>query len=137
MWTYNIDSHTFTKGVLTVVVTFTNPLQTDAVTVTFYPANDQSLKNAITQKLTELDALDVYAATIPTGQIDLTPVVVVSPVQTQAEKDQAQWFTDYQRWVKVKTTLIDTGIFNGTETPLATLKSKVQTNFKPTYFTLF
>lgn len=62
------------------------------------------------------------------------PTITQTP--TQAELDANQWLSDYNKWVNVKTKLIDTGIITGNETAAVALKTKVQTNFKPAYLNL-
>jgi len=132
MWTANLDSITKTGGDASIKVTYTNGNSNVTETYTF--ATPTMLKATVANKINELNAVDNFISTTSTGPIDTTlPAPTPDPVPTQAELDRQQFLKDYQNWVKVKTTLIDTGILTGSEAAVVALKTKVQNTFKPAY----
>jgi hypothetical protein len=76
----------------------------------------------------ELDAQYKEADTI-----EIIEPIIKDPKLTQAEINRNTWLNDYTRWLKIKTTLIDTDILLGTETPLVNLRNKVKNNFIADY----
>ena len=101
------------------------------------PQDEDGLLYWIKSRLETFDAGEVIASTYADGaDVDVSNPVVVPPVPTQAELDKVEWFKNYNKWVKVKTTLIDTGILVGNETKVTALKTKVQTDFTPVYLDL-
>lgn len=132
MYTAKINRKDYVAGVLRVFVDFTNG--TDTYTEHCIPQDENGLKFWVKSRLATYNA----GAVIDTGYvdgstIDVSDPVVTPPVLTQAEIDQQEWLKDYAKWVKVKTTLIDTGVLTGSETQVVALKNKVTTNFKPAY----
>jgi hypothetical protein len=64
---------------------------------------------------------------------DLTPTPDPTPEPpTQAELDRQEWEEDLLKLEKVQK-LITLGVLTGNETQVTTLRTKVTTNFKPTY----
>jgi hypothetical protein len=89
----------------------------------------------VRDKINYLTIQDQRADQLSSGTIvPASPDPVINPpAPTQSEIDRRQWINDYNKWVKIKQTLIDTGILTGSEAPLVTLKDRVKTNFKPAY----
>jgi hypothetical protein len=107
---------------------------TNTVEESCIPQDLAGFKFWVKSRLAVFNAKDEIAYTL--GQaIDVTEPEVIPPNPTQAEIDLAEWLDDYRKYVKVKTTLVDTGILTGNETQVVALKTKVQTNFKPAYLT--
>jgi len=59
--------------------------------------------------------------------------VIEQPVRTAAEIARDKWLTKYAKWVRIKTTMIDTGILTGTEKPVTDFLADVKAGFKPAY----
>lgn len=98
------------------------------------PQNVDGLKFWIKSRLETLNSAPEIESAFPDGvDADVSDPVVTPPTPTQAELDEAQWLKDYRTWVKVKTTLIDTGVLTGSETKVVQLKTKVTTDFLPAY----
>ncbi len=89
-----------------------------------------TLKAQIKSRLDTLNAQDAF--TVPTGVIDVTPIVTPP---TQAQIDRDQFISDYQLWTQVKHG-IDMGVLTGNEAQVVALKAKVQSEFKPIYLNL-
>jgi hypothetical protein len=132
MYTATITNKEFINGALRVTVEFSDGVTT--VTESCIPQDYDGLKFWVKSRLATFNSakeIDTdLAINDPVDVADPTPVV---PVLTQDEIDQNDWLQDYKRWVKVKTTLIDTGVLTGNETQVQALRTRVQTNFKATY----
>ena len=84
--------------------------------------------NYITTSTSLVDAtedLDVQVDDIITKEEEEAP--------TQAELDEKAWLEKYNRYVRIKETLIDTGIITGNETKVKNLLADVQAGLKPAY----
>ena len=84
-------------------------------------------------KIAALDAQDALYAALSDGPITPASPDPPPPTPTQAELDREAWLVKYRRWVKVKTTLIDTEILIGNEAPVVNLKAEVQSGLLPSY----
>lgn len=132
MYTAKIQSKTIEAGVLTVHVEFTDG--TTSAVEWCKPQNEEGLKHWIKSRLETFNSAPVIAATYADGVVvDVTEPVVTPPILTQAEINRNQWLKDYAKWVKVKSTLIDTGIVAESQTQVAALKAKVVTGLKAEY----
>ena len=65
--------------------------------------------------------------------VDVSDTVVTPPVLTQAEIARNAWLEKYSKWVRIKTTMIDTGVLTGNETQVQNFLSDVKAGFKPAY----
>ena len=130
MYTAKIHDKSFDAGVLRVQVEFT-----DGATSLFescIPQDEGGLKYWIKGRLDQLNfasTSDVKYAVGSTVDLSETPVIQ----KTQAEINRDNWVLLYQRWLRVKTGLIDTGILTGNEAKVVALKAKVQSDFLPAY----
>ncbi len=133
MYTAIIQSKALgSDGIIAINVVFTDG--TNNIPETVRPSDMDGFKYWVKSRLTALNAAPVLQSTLADGStVDTADTVVTPPVLTQAQIDLNIWLQDYNKWTKVKTTLIDTGILTGSETAVAALKTKVQTNFKPAY----
>lgn len=135
MYTAKIFDKSFTSGVLRVQVEFTNG--TESLFESCVPQDENGLKFWIKGRLEQLNFASNIDSKYTIGStVDVSTPVVTPIVQTQAEIDQEKWFKQYNKWVKIKTTLIDTGILTGNEPKLVTLKGKVQSDYLPEYLDL-
>lgn len=118
-----------------VFVDFTDGAAT--LSETCIPQNVVGLKYWIRSRLETLNSAPAIDVAFPDGTTaDVEEAAVTSPTLTQAEIDANTWLTNYSKWIKVKSTLIDTGVLTGNETQVVALKTKVQTTFKPAYLNL-
>lgn len=132
MFTAKINRKDYVNGVVRVFVDFTNG--TDVYTESCIPQDENGLKFWVKSRLDAFNTGSVIETKYTDGAtIDPVDPVVPPPTPTQAEIDRDQWLADYKKWLKVKTTLIDTGVLTGSEAPVIALKTKVQTNFKAAY----
>lgn len=135
MYTAKIHDKSFDAGVLRVQVEFT-----DGVTSLFescVPQDEGGLKYWVKGRLAQLNFAGEVDNKFPVGStVDVSEPVTTPIVKTQAEIDRDKWLNKYNKWVKIKTTLIDTGILTGDEANLVTLKGKVQSGYLPEYLDL-
>lgn len=130
MYTAKIHDKSFDAGVLRVQVEFTDG--TTSLFESCIPQDEGGLKYWIKGRLDQLNfasTSDVKYAVGSTVDLSETPVVQ----KTQAEINRDNWVLLYQRWLRVKTGLIDTGILTGNEAKVVALKAKVQSDFLPAY----
>ena len=132
MYTATVIGKSLDGAAMKFTVEFTNGVTT--VSESVIPQDEAGFKYWVKARLATFNSGAVLATTYVEGTtVDVTDVIVTPPTPTQAEVDQLQWMADYGKWIKIKTTLIDTGILTGNEVQVLALKSKVQTNFKPAY----
>lgn len=132
MYTAKINRKDYVAGVLRVFVDFTNG--TDTYTESCIPQDENGLKFWVKSRLATYNA----GAVIDTGYvdgstIDVSDPVVTPPTPTQEEIGRDTWIRNYRKWVKVKETLVDTGVLTGSEPQLVTLKNKVTNDLLPAY----
>jgi hypothetical protein len=132
MYTAKIEDKSFNAGVLQINVAFTDGVTSFIETVR--PQDENGLKYWVKGRLAQLN----FATTSDTkyaigADVDVSDPVVVLPTPTAEELAQAEWFSNYTKWVKIKTTLIDTGVLTGNETKVVALKTKVTNDFLPAY----
>ena len=132
MFTAKVISKEQVGGTIRFSVEFTDGTKT--VMEQSVPQDEVGFKYWVKSRLDTFNSAPILDAKYVEGStVDVSEAVVTPPAPTQAEIDRNTWLKNYAKWVKVKTTLIDTGILTGNETQLVTLKGKVQTDFKPAY----
>ena len=132
MYTAKIFDKSFNAGVLRVQVEFTNGV--DSIFESCLPQDEVGLKYWVKSRLTQLNFSGEVDSKFPVGStVDVSTPVVESPILTQEQIAEKEWVKNYYKWLKIKTTLIDTGILTGNETKLVQLKAKVTSDFLPAY----
>lgn len=132
MYTAKIISKEYVNGALKVTVEFTDG--TTSVQEFCIPQDFDGLKYWVKSRLATFNGAKEIDTTFSVDdEIDVTEPIVQPPAPTAEEIARDAWLKNYFKWVKVKTTLIDTGILTGNETKVVQLKTKVQTDFLPTY----
>ena len=134
MYTAKVINKVFDQGLLTINVEFTDGKET--FTDHCVPQDKDAFNGWLKQKLEFLNHAKKTYKDLKDGDplvVVEIPTVTPTPVLTAEETARNTWLKDYERWVKVKSTLIDTGILTGNEAPLVNLKNKVKTNFLPNY----
>ena len=135
MYTAKIFDKSFTGGVLRVQVEFTNG--TDSIFESCVPQDENGLKFWVKSRLAQLNFAGDVDTKFPTGStVDVSNPVVTPPTPTAEEIARDEWLKNYYKWIKVKSTLIDTGVLTGSETKLVQLKAKVTSDFLPAYLDL-
>lgn len=135
-WTATATAPVMAGADVSVTVTYTNGTNRGArtFTETINASSPALIKQTVINRLAQLHAATDALTTLQAGPVDTTVTPPPDPPQpTQAELDRAAWLKNYYLWIKVKTTLIDTGILTGSETAIAALKTSVQTGFKAAY----
>ena len=132
MYTATITNKEFINGGIKVTVDFSDGVTT--VTESCIPQDKDGFKYWVKSRLATFNGGQEVDSLYSLNEIvDVSEPVVEEPVLTQAEIDRNEWILDYRKWVKVKSTLIDTGILTGDEPQVLALKSQVQASFRPAY----
>lgn len=135
MYTAKVLNKEFVNGALKVTVEFTDG--TTTVTESCIPQDFNGFKFWVKSRLATFNGGKEVDATFNIDDVvDVTDPIITPEPPTQAELDQQEWLSDYDKWVKVKTTLIDTNVLTGNEPQVQTLLNKVKTNLKPEYLNL-
>lgn len=132
MYIATIKNKGLVDGRLRVQVEFSNGANTPILDFCD-PSDENGLKYWVRGRLSQLNFSTEVDSKYPDGTEIKTSDQVVNPTPTEEEIARAEWFKNYMKWTKIKTTLIDTGVLTGNETKLATLKAKVQSDFIPAY----
>lgn len=126
MYTAKLINRVKENGVVRWIVEFSNG--TDTFTDSFKVNKYVDLRKQVTNRLNDLNFVDTFTLDAPIDLLVDTPVV-----QTPEQIAEDKWVRQYYKWLKIKTTLIDTGILTGNETKIANLKAKVQSDYLPAY----
>lgn len=126
MFIPTITGSSQTKELFNVNVDFSNG--TDTFSDTFKAQTQQELKQIIKNRVDTLNKIETLKPIIANGVVDISDTPL-----TQPQIDERDWFLLYNKWIVVKTKLIDTGILTGNETQIVSLKSQVQNGFKAAY----
>lgn len=130
MYTAKIHNKSFDAGVLRVQVEFTDGV--NSIIESCVPQDENGLKYWVRGRLNQLNFSDEADTKFPNGStVDFTTPPIPDPTPEEIARDK--WLKKYTKWVKIKTTLIDTGVLTGNESDLVTLKGKVQSDFLPDY----
>jgi hypothetical protein len=132
MYKAKITNKSYEDGILTFNVEFSDGVTSRTEQV--QPQDESGLKLWVESRLIAFNAGKEVSDKYSEGDvIDVTKPVVTPPKPTQAELDRDAWLNDHYLWVRVKTTLIDTGILTGTETEVKALQDKVKNGFRAEY----
>lgn len=130
-------THTFNREEKTAQGTryyfdFTNG--TDTYTDACIPQDANGLKFWIKSRLEQYNTETQLKTELVVGNgIDLTDPVVVPPVLTPAEIAQNTWLTKYHQWVRIKTTVVDTGIVPITNPKIEAMLNDLKATLLPSY----
>lgn len=132
MYTAKIHDKSLNEGRLWINIEFTDGVT--SIVEGLSPQDENALKAWVKEKLNFYNNVKPVVDLLNSGDtIDVSEPVVQPEVIPNDVKLRNEWMQRYNRWVKIKTTLIDTGILTGSETPLVNLKNKVKTDFLPDY----
>lgn len=132
MYTAKVNRKENRGGAIEVFVDFTDGVNT--YTDSCIPQDADGLRYWIKSRLAVYNTgVQLQAELIPGTDIDVSDPIVTPPVLTQAEIDRNTWLKKYTQWVRIKTTLIDTGIITAAN-PRATamlndLKATLQAEY--------
>ena len=132
MYTAKIVAKANVGGTVRFSVEFTDG--TTTVMEQIVPQNEDSFKSWVRSRIAVFESSAPLDTTYNVeDSIDVTEGVVTPVDLTAAEIAAQAWLSDYTKWVKVRTTLIDTGILTGSETKVVELQKKVKDGFKVSY----
>lgn len=130
MFTHKIISKEFENGVLVLGVEFTDGTKT--VIETVKPQDEHGFKHWLKARLTSLNSLTELEKVRINTTVDVSEPAPVDK-RTQTEKDRDEWLVKYNKWIKIKTTLIDTGVIPSNNPQVVTFLDDVKSGFKPAY----
>ena len=120
------------EGRITINVEFTDG--TNSTIETCIPQDADAFKAWVKERLRFYNASAILDTELQeNATIGTSDPIVVEPVIPPAVIARNNWIDLYNKWVKVKTTLVDTGVLAGTETALVNLRNKVKNDFLPDY----
>ena len=134
MYTASIlgKSHSRENEQITVTVQFTEGASSFVKDFRFgADYTDEELKRRIKKVVNDLETAKTKVAAITEGAVDLTGVVQSG--QTQAEKDEAQWFRQVNRLRAFQELKTLGGMPPAWQADVDALAAKVQTDAKKTY----
>lgn len=129
MFTAKVKTKEELQQGIQVTVEFSDGQKTFEETV--IPQDKTGFEHWVRSRLSSLNTIE----TIKTDYPDDSEVGAeeVPPTKTQAQLDEEQWFEDYYRFVRVKATLVDTGIVDIDNAKVQALLSDVQSGLKASY----
>jgi hypothetical protein len=123
------------NGVVKVFVTFTDGVNTQTEWV--IPQDRAGFDYWVKSRLAVFNTGEqLKAELVDDAVIDVSEPVVPTPVQTQEEIDRDVWLMKYRQWVKIKTTVVDTGIVPATNTKVVAMLNDLKTTLKAEYIDL-
>jgi hypothetical protein len=130
MFTHKIISKEFENGVLVLGVEFTDGVK--VITEGVKPQDEAGFKFWLKSRLSSLNSLTELEKVNINEAVDVSEPAPVD-TRTQDEKDRDIWITKYLKWVKIKATIIDTGIVPITNTKIANMLDDLKSTLLPEY----
>lgn len=132
MYTAKIVNKEYSGAALKISVEFSDGVTT--LTESCIPQDEAGFKYWVKSRLATFNNGKTIDSTVAINDVvDVSEPVVTPPTPTAEEIARDEWFKNYIKWVKIKSTLIDTGVLTGNETKLVQLKAKVTSDFLPAY----
>lgn len=132
MFTHKFNRKENTEQGVRYFFDFTNGTKT--YTDACVPQDENGLKFWIKSRVDKYDTEEkLDTALVPGQAVDISDPVVTPPVLTQAEIDRNTWLEKYAKWVRIKTTVVDTEIVPISNAKLQTLLTDLKTTLKPEY----
>jgi hypothetical protein len=132
MFTAKINRKEPRGAAIEIFVDFTNG--TDVYTESCVPQNVEGFKYWVKSRLETFNSSEILDTELQAQDtINLTDPVVEPPVLTQAEIDRNAWLAKYAQWVRVKQTVVDTGIVPLSNAKIQALLTDLQMTIRPEY----
>lgn len=132
MYTAKINRKDYVAGVLRVFVDFTDGVTT--ISENCIPQNEDGLRFWIKSRLETFNSAPTIESKYADGaDVDVSDPVVVPPTPTADEIARVEWIKRYFKYVKVKTTLVDTGVLPADNAQVTTLRTWLTSNIRPEY----
>jgi hypothetical protein len=132
MYTAKINRKEDRGGAVEIFVDFTDGVKT--YTDSCIPQDAEGFKYWVKSRLSTYNTAPVLTAELIDGaDVDVSDPEVVPPVLTQAEIDRNTWLGKYFQWVRIKQTVVDTGIVPLSNTKIAALLQNLKDTLKPEY----
>lgn len=130
-WTPTITNKQLNNGQVTITVQFNSSTTGAIATQQFQSGDIETLKLQIATAGNYFEKNENFANSLPTGSINITPATILL---SQTQIDENSWMALYKQLVKVKQTLIDTGVINISNPTYTVLLASVQAGLKAAYF---
>lgn len=131
MYTAKIINKEEIDNIFSITVEFTNGTKTIIEKVK--PQDEDGFKHWVRSRLQSLETSEALQTADNLGQvIDLSTPESID-TRTQAEKDRDTWLIKYNKWVRIKTTLIDTGVVSANNPQAVAFLEDVKTGFLTSY----
>ena len=115
-----------------MTVDFTNG--TDTFTETCVPQNKEGFTFWVKSRLEAFNSSETLQTEYKVDDVvDVSDTVVTPPVLTQEEIDRNTWLEKYAKWVRIKTTVVDTGIVPISNTKIASMLQNLKDTLKAEY----
>ncbi len=132
MYTATVKKKEFIDGVLLITVAFSDNIKT--ITDSCKPQDKDGFDHWVKSKLATLNgAVEIDTNYAIDAIIDISNPIVILPEMTPAEVARNTWITKYLKWVKIKATIIDTGIVPITNTKIANMLADLKSTLLPEY----
>lgn len=116
-----------------------NVLFTDGVesfTESCTPSDNEGFKYWVKSRLDTFNAVPVIDSLYNDGDVVLLNEAAVEVVLTPEEIAANEWLAKYRRWVRIKTTLVDTNILTLTHPRLQSMLTELKSGLLPEYINL-
>ena len=132
MFTAKIKEKNTDAGVIKIYVDFTDGTKT--ITEWCIPQNEDGFKHWVKSRLEAFNSsISLEEKLAVDATVDVTEKEVAPPVLTQAEIDRNTWLTKYAQWVRIKTTVVDTGIVPISNAKVTAMLADLKTTLKAEY----
>ncbi len=131
MFTHKFNREEKTEQGVRYYFDFTNG--TETYTDACIPQDKEGLKFWIISTLNKYNTQEELKSELVEGEsVDLSDTTT-TPTLTQAEIDRNKWLEKYHKWVRVKQTVIDTGIIPMSNPKAVALLDDLKATLKPEY----
>lgn len=135
MYIAKINRKDNVNGAVRLFVDFTDGVNT--YTDACIPQDKESFLGWVKSQLSLYNNGNLIGNDFTEGQEVVIPNTnVLSPILTPEQLVANTWVDKYNKWIKVKQNLIDTGILTGTEPQVVALKTSVKNDFISAYLDL-
>jgi len=130
MYTAKIINKAEIDGILTLTVEFSNGVKT--YTEKVKPQDKVGFEHWVKARITSLNALNELTAEDNVGKEVVFSKEEV-PVCSVEETERNAWLDKYRKWVRIKQTVVDTGIVPATNTKIVAMLDDLKAKLKPEY----
>ena|SRR3990167_9064114 len=132
MYTAKINRKEDRGGIMEVFVDFTDGVKT--YTDSCKPQDADGFRYWVKSRLDSYNSSVLLQDKFIEGEtFDVSEPTTLPPILTQEETDRNNWLEKYSKWIRIKATLIDTGIITASNPKATAMLSDLKTTFKAEY----